>query len=125
MMNRRAKIVCTLGPASRTAPRLAELIDAGMDVARLNLSHSTRAEHAALYRMVRDIAAEHGRMVGVLADLQGPKIRLGSFAAGPVLWATGDQIVMTTDECRGAHALASPASRGRGRAGGPGVCAWP
>jgi len=120
MMNRRAKIVCTLGPASRTAPRLAELIDAGMDVARLNLSHSTRAEHAALYRMVRDIAAEHGRMVGVLADLQGPKIRLGSFAAGPVLWATGDQIVMTTDECPGDHDRVSTTYKGLARDVGPG-----
>src|SRR3984893_11851042 len=120
MMNRRAKIVCTLGPASRTAPRPAELIDAGMDVARLYLSHSTRAEHAALYRMVRDIAAEHGRMVGVLADLQGPKIRLGSFAAGPVLWATGDQIVLTTDECPGDHDRVSTTYKGLARDVGPG-----
>ena len=82
-MNRRAKIVCTLGPATATAPRLAELIDAGMDVARLNFSHSTQAEHSAVYAMVRQIAAERGRAVGVLADLQGPKIRLGRFADGP------------------------------------------
>ena len=82
-MNRRAKIVCTLGPATATAPRLAELIDAGMDVARLNFSHSTQAEHSAVYGMVRQIAAERGRAVGVLADLQGPKIRLGRFADGP------------------------------------------
>jgi pyruvate kinase len=103
MVNRRAKIVCTLGPATGTAPRLAELVDAGMDVARLNFSHSTRAEHSALYGMVRDIAAERGRMVGVLADLQGPKIRLGRFAAGPVVWAAGEQIVITTAACPGNH----------------------
>ncbi|MGH3643902.1 MAG: pyruvate kinase, partial [Mycobacterium sp.] len=84
MVNRRAKIVCTLGPATGTASRLAELIDAGMDVARLNFSHGTQAEHSAIYGMVRAIAAERGRMVGVLADLQGPKIRLGCFADGPV-----------------------------------------
>jgi pyruvate kinase len=103
MVNRRAKIVCTLGPATGTAPRLAELVDAGMDVARLNFSHSTRAEHLALYGMVRRIAAERGRTVGVLADLQGPKIRLGRFAAGPVIWATGEQIVITTAACLGDH----------------------
>jgi pyruvate kinase len=102
-MNRRAKIVCTLGPATATAPRLAELIDAGMDVARLNFSHSTQAEHSAVYDMVRQIAAERGRAVGVLADLQGPKIRLGRFAAGPVVWATGEQIVITTAPCAGDH----------------------
>jgi pyruvate kinase len=103
MVNRRAKIVCTLGPATATAERLGELIDAGMDVARLNFSHSTKAEHSALYAMVRDAAAERGRMVGVLADLQGPKIRLGSFAAGPVVWATGERIVITTADCPGDH----------------------
>jgi pyruvate kinase len=102
-MNRRAKIVCTLGPATATAPRLAELIDAGMDVARLNFSHSTQAEHSVVYDTVRKIAAERGRAIGVLADLQGPKIRLGRFAAGPVFWANGEQIVITTASCDGDH----------------------
>jgi len=103
MANRRAKIVCTLGPATSTAPVLAELIEAGMDVARLNFSHSTRAEHSALYGMIRQMAAERDRVVGVLADLQGPKIRLGCFADGPVLWATGERIVITTAACPGDH----------------------
>ncbi|MDI3403333.1 pyruvate kinase [Streptomyces cavernicola] len=102
-MNRRAKIVCTLGPATDTAPLLAQLIDAGMDVARLNFSHGTRSDHQALYDMVRQVAAERGRAVGVLADLQGPKIRLGRFAAGPVVWAAGEQIAITTDDCPGDH----------------------
>ena len=102
-MNRRAKIVCTLGPATATAPRLAELIDAGMDVARLNFSHGTQAEHSTVYDTVRRIAAERGRAVGVLADLQGPKIRLGRFAQGPVFWADGEQIVITTAPCAGDH----------------------
>jgi pyruvate kinase len=102
-VNRRAKIVCTLGPATATAPQLAELIDAGMDVARLNFSHSTQAEHSAVYDTVRQIAAARGRAIGVLADLQGPKIRLGRFAAGPVVWATGEQIVITTAACAGDH----------------------
>lgn len=102
-MNRRAKIVCTLGPATSTAPSLTELVDAGMDVARFNFSHGTRAEHSVVYGLVRQIAAESGRAVGVLADLQGPKIRLGEFAAGPVVWADGEQIVITTAECPGDH----------------------
>ena len=102
-MNRRAKIVCTLGPATSTVPQLVELIDAGMDVARLNFSHSTQAEHSAVYAAVRQIAAERGRAVGVLADLQGPKIRLGRFADGPVFWANGEQIVITTAGCAGDH----------------------
>lgn len=102
-MNRRAKIVCTLGPATATAPRLAELVDAGMDVARLNFSHGTQAEHSEVYRIVRLAAAAHGRAVGVLADLQGPKIRLGRFAAGPVQWDTGAHVVITTAACEGDH----------------------
>jgi pyruvate kinase len=78
-------------------------MDAGMDVARLNLSHGTRAGHAALYARIRRVAAERGRAVGVLVDLQGPKIRLGSFAAGPVLWETGEEVVITTQACPGDH----------------------
>jgi pyruvate kinase len=112
MVKRRAKIVCTLGPATSTASRIAELIDAGMDVARLNFSHGTRSDHWALYQMVRQIAAERGRPVGVLADLQGPKIRLGTFAAGPVLWASGEQVVITTDTCPGDHDRVSTTYRG-------------
>jgi pyruvate kinase len=102
-VNRRAKIVCTLGPASSSAQALAELVDAGMNVARLNFSHGTHAEHSAVYDIVRQISAERARPVGVLADLQGPKIRLGWFAAGPVVWATGEHIVITTAECPGDH----------------------
>jgi len=103
MVNRRAKIVCTLGPATATSSVLTELVDAGMDVARLNFSHSTHAEHSALYGMVREIAAQRGRVVGVLADLQGPKIRLGCFADGPVVWATGEHVTITTEDCPGDH----------------------
>jgi pyruvate kinase len=102
-VKRQAKIVCTLGPATGTAPRLTELVDAGMDVARLNFSHSTHAQHLALYGMVREISAQRGRPVEVLADLQGPKIRLGRFAAGPVVWGAGEQIVITTHTCPGDH----------------------
>ncbi|MDT5211256.1 MAG: pyruvate kinase, partial [Mycobacterium sp.] len=102
-MNRRAKIVCTIGPASSSAQALAELVDAGMNVARLNFSHGTHAQHSAVYDAVRRISTERARPIGVLADLQGPKIRLGWFAAGPAMWATGEQIVITTAECPGDH----------------------
>jgi len=102
-VNRRAKIVCTLGPATSSEASLTELVDAGMDVARFNFSHGTRADHSVVYGLVRQIAADSGRAVGVLADLQGPKIRLGEFAEGPVVWADGEQIVITTAECPGDH----------------------
>ncbi|OKH73676.1 pyruvate kinase [Mycobacterium sp. SWH-M5] len=120
MANRRAKIVCTLGPATATSAVLTDLVDAGMDVARLNFSHSTRAEHSALYGMVRQAAAERGRVVGVLADLQGPKIRLGSFENGPVVWATGEQITITTAPCPGDHDRVSTTYSGLSRDVQPG-----
>ena len=112
MVNRRTKIVCTLGPATASASRLSELIDAGMDVARLNFSHGTHAEHQAVYDMVRQLSAERERPVGVLADLQGPKIRLGNFADGPVVWASGERIAITTDECLGDHDRVSTTYQG-------------
>lgn len=89
-MSRRAKIVCTLGPASSSPERLAELVAAGIDVARLNMSHGTQAGHLAAYRCVRAASDAAGHSVGVLIDLQGPKIRLGRFAAaGEVGTAVG------------------------------------
>ena len=74
-----------------------------MDVARLNLSHGSHADHEHTYRMVREAAAESGRPVAILADLQGPKIRLGTFADGPVEWATGDRVIITSDDVVGTH----------------------
>src|SRR6185369_17253974 len=73
-VNRRAKIVCTLGPAVDGPERLRELVAAGMDVARLNFSHGAHAEHERRYHGVREAAAASGRPIGILADLQGPKI---------------------------------------------------
>ena len=100
-MSRRAKIVCTVGPATATEERLVALVEAGMDVARLNFSHGDRSEHARVYDLVRRASDQVGRAVAVLADLQGPKIRLGRFAAGPVLWRTGDRVAITTDDVLG------------------------
>ena len=74
-MSRRAKIVCTLGPATSSQEQITALIGAGMDVARLNMSHGTQADHLAVYHRVRAGSDATGRSVGILADLQGPKIR--------------------------------------------------
>src|SRR5256886_3919808 len=97
-VTRRAKIVCTLGPATASPERIRGLVDAGMDVARLNFSHGTHADHEQVYRHVREAAEATGRAVGVLADLQGPKIRLGRFADGPVEWRTGQTGVITSED---------------------------
>ncbi len=102
-VNRRAKIVCTLGPAVDSPELLRELIAAGMDVARLNFSHGDHAEHQQRYGWVREASAAGERPVGILADLQGPKIRLGRFADPPELWANGETVVITGDEVVGTH----------------------
>ena len=99
--HRRGKIVCTLGPA--VADRIPELIAAGMDVARLNFSHGDHADHEKVYRAVRDAADQAGRAVAVLADLQGPKIRLGRFTDGPVEWRIGETVRITVDDVPGTH----------------------
>jgi pyruvate kinase len=80
---RRAKIVCTLGPVTSTEQQITGLVAAGMDIARLNFSHGDQSDHEKVYRHVRKVADSTGRTIGVLADLQGPKIRLGRFAGGP------------------------------------------
>ncbi|QMU68611.1 pyruvate kinase [Streptacidiphilus sp. P02-A3a] len=98
---RRAKIVCTLGPATDSYDQIKALVDAGMDVARLNLSHGSHAEHEERYRRVRKAADETGRSVGILVDLQGPKIRLETFAEGPVLLERGDEFAITTADVPG------------------------
>src|ERR1044071_5362362 len=102
-MNRRAKIVCTMGPATATPERVRALVDAGMDVARLNFSHGSHAARARVFEMVREAARASGRAVGILADLQGPKIRLGTFDEGPVEWRTGESVVITTEKVKGNH----------------------
>jgi pyruvate kinase len=98
---RRAKIVCTLGPATSTPERIRQLVDAGMDVARMNLSHGSYEDHEKVYRMVREAADATGHSVGIMVDLQGPKIRLGRFAEGPVDLADGQEITITTREVPG------------------------
>jgi pyruvate kinase len=102
-VTRRAKIVCTLGPAVSTPERVRGLVDAGMDVARLNFSHGSHSDHEEVFRLVRAAAEASGRAVGILADLQGPKIRLGRFSDGPVEWRTGETVTITSDDIVGDH----------------------
>ncbi len=104
---RRAKIVCTLGPATASLDGVRALVAAGMDVARLNLSHGDYAEHEEVYRHVRQAAEESGRGVGVLVDLQGPKIRLGTFAGGPVVLDAGEPFTITTEDVPGSADVVS------------------
>ncbi len=106
-MKRRAKIVCTLGPATQDYDAVLALVEAGMDVARLNFSHGTHEEHAAACAHVRRASDATGRAVGVLADLQGPKIRLGRFASGPVTLAAGAPFTITTQDVPGDARTAS------------------
>jgi pyruvate kinase len=106
-MSRRAKIVCTLGPASSSRKQVAELVAAGLDVARLNMSHGTRADHLRAYQAVRAASDEAGRSVGVLVDLQGPRIRLGRFASGPVLLVAGREFTITGADVPGDSAQAA------------------
>ena len=106
-MTRRAKIVCTIGPATSSQEQITALINAGLDVARLNLSHGTQASHLLAYQRVRAGSDATGRSVGVLADLQGPKIRLGTFPGGPVQLDAGDEFIIATDDIPGTEHEAS------------------
>jgi pyruvate kinase len=87
--HRNAKIAATLGPASSSPKMIRALFEAGADVFRLNFSHGTHTDHKARYDLIRAIEKDAGRPIGVLADLQGPKLRLGAFADGKVKLATG------------------------------------
>ncbi|WHU49106.1 pyruvate kinase [Gordonia sp. L191] len=107
-MTRRTKIVCTLGPATNSEERLKELVEAGMDVARLNFSHGSHEDHRTVYERVRRAGDAAEKAVGILADLQGPKIRLGKFVDdgalnGQVVWATGEEVRITVDDVVGTH----------------------
>ena len=104
---RRAKIVATLGPATSSYEQILGLVEAGMDVARLNLSHGSYSDHSAVYDHVRRASDVSGRAIGILVDLQGPKIRLGRFASGPVLLSVGDTFTVTTDDVPGDRDMVS------------------
>src|SRR5206468_12254898 len=96
-IDRRTKIVATLGPASESRERLRALIEAGVDAVRFNLSHGTHADHSARAWLVREIAAEVGRPIALIADLQGPKLRIGELEE-PVVLRSGDEITVCSEE---------------------------
>jgi len=98
---RRAKIVCTLGPAVDSADGIRRLVEAGMDVARLNMSHGSHDDHRRLYDLVRQASDATGHGVGIIADLQGPKIRLETFTGGKAKLAKDDEFVITTRRVEG------------------------
>ncbi|MFJ4923469.1 pyruvate kinase [Streptomyces sp. NPDC088725] len=109
---RRSKIVCTLGPAVDSYEQLKSLIEAGMNVARLNMSHGSHPEHEDRYNRVRQAAADTGRAVAVMIDLQGPKIRLETFAEGPVELVRGDEFVITTEDVPGDKSICGTTYKG-------------
>jgi pyruvate kinase len=98
---RRAKIVATIGPASESVERLHELINAGMDVTRINMSHGTRDHHGEVIRRIRQVAEELKKPVAVMIDLSGPKIRTGNLRDGSALLETGAEVRITTEEIEG------------------------
>lgn len=109
---RRSKIVCTLGPAVDSHEQLVALIEVGMNVARFNFSHGSHTEHQGRYDRVRAAAKETGRAIGVLADLQGPKIRLETFAEGPVELVRGDEFTITTEDVPGDKTICGTTYKG-------------
>jgi len=109
---RRAKIVATLGPATSSYEQIRAIIDAGVDVARMNLSHGSYEVHEAVYQNVRKAANDSGRAIAVLVDLQGPKIRLGKFEGGPYELAEGDIFKITTDEIVGSKEMVGTTFKG-------------
>ncbi|AKE41509.1 Pyruvate kinase [Corynebacterium kutscheri] len=102
-MERRTKIVCTLGPAVASQDAILRLVQDGMDVARLNMSHGDHSDHEQNYQWVREATDKTGRAVGILADLQGPKIRLGRFIDGATVWENGEEVRITVDDIEGTH----------------------
>ncbi|ACV08877.1 pyruvate kinase [Jonesia denitrificans] len=110
---RKAKIVCTIGPATSSPENMLRLVNAGMDVARINRSHGGYEEHEAVYRNIRAAAEEAGRNVAVLVDLQGPKIRLGKFEEDRKYFLeVGDIFTITTDDILGNQEICSTTHKG-------------
>jgi len=116
MAMRQAKIVCTIGPATGTRAMLDELMSAGMDVARLNFSHGTRSQHARMISLLREAAIKHKKPLGIIADLQGPKIRTGALVGGaPVRLRAGQKFALSTTpllgDCTRAYTTFHPLPR--------------
>ena len=119
-MDRRTKIVCTLGPAVASKDAIVGLVRDGMDVARLNFSHGDYPDHEQNYKWVREATDETGHAVGILADLQGPKIRLGRFKDEKTYWETGEIVRITIDDVQGTHDRVSTTYKGLANDAQPG-----
>ena len=104
---RRTKIVCTLGPASNTKEKIAELVRAGMNCARLNFSHGDQESHGKLAKLVREAAREARTPMAILADMQGPKMRIGKFAEGAIELEPGARFALTTKDVEGNQEIVS------------------
>lgn len=111
-MQRRAKIVATLGPAVTTPEGIRELLRSGANVTRMNMSHGSHDVHASNYRLVREAAEELGLAIGILADLQGPKIRLATFEDGPHVLEPGDTFRITSRDVPGTKELVGTTYKG-------------
>lgn len=98
---RKTKIVGTLGPASDSKKMIAELVEAGLDVARLNLSHGDYDDHGKKIELIREVEDDTGKTIGIMMDTRGPEVRLGLLKEGNVLLKAGDEITITTDELEG------------------------
>ena len=106
-LTRRTKIVATIGPATESPEQLRRLIEAGASTFRLNFSHGDHSEHAARISTIRKVAAEMGVHIGILQDLQGPKIRLGRFKDGPITVAQGDPFTLTSRDVECCQTIAT------------------
>jgi len=102
-MKRKTKIICTIGPAIDSEEMIGKMIDAGMNVGRLNFSHGTEEEHLNRIRMIRKVAAEKNRYIGIMADTKGPEIRTGDFENNQVTFKKGDIVKVVKEEVLGNH----------------------
>ncbi|MDX2129630.1 MAG: pyruvate kinase [Chloroherpetonaceae bacterium] len=110
-MSKHTKILCTLGPSTNSVEKISQLIEAGMNIARLNFSHGTHEDHLARMQMVREAAAKTGKTVGILMDLQGPKIRIGDLENGGFPLTKGDHLRITTEPVLGTKEVVSTSYR--------------
>lgn len=99
--SRKTKIICTIGPSSESLEKIAELVDAGMDIMRLNFSHGSLDEHQKRVDILREIIGKTGKQIAILQDLSGPKIRIGTFKDKMIALHEGKSFTLTTDKCDG------------------------
>ncbi|HAC33414.1 MAG TPA: pyruvate kinase, partial [Gammaproteobacteria bacterium] len=111
LLHRRTKIIATVGPASDSRQTLGKLIDAGVNIFRLHMSHGDHQSHTQAVYLIREIAEEKNQHIGILADLCGPKIRCGTFAEGQIELVAGEEVVVTTREVIGGPGLIPSAYR--------------